>query len=337
MRLPRFELKRPGSLEEAAELLREYGGAATLAAGGTDIFPRMKYRLSSPDVLVSLKGVSPAEPATGPDGHLHIDALMKLADIVRSAGIRHHAGLPAEAAHWVGSAQIRNMATLGGNLCLETRCTFFNQSHDYQFAEPCIKRGGDLCYFMPKGKKCWAICQADTAPALICLEAQVVVTDGRTERQQAVEDLFTGDPVRPIGLGPSDLVKSIVLPPSSKIRGSAFMKLCPREGLEFATVNIAVLLDMEEDFETCRRARIVVGAIAASPVRANKAEDILGGEKLSDDGIAAAAEAARDEIRPTPRTGYSRSYLRKSIETLCRDALQRAKQRIGRGADTLRP
>ncbi len=336
MRLPRFELKRPGSLDEAAELLREYGGTATLAAGGTDLFPRMKYRLSSPDVVVSLKRVSPAEPTTDSEGNLHIDALMKLADIVRSESVQRHAGLLVEAAHWVGSAQVRHMATLGGNLCLETRCPFFNQSHDYQFAEPCIKRGGDLCYFLPKGKKCWAICQADTAPALVCLEARVCVTDGRQERQQAVEDLFSGDPVRPIGLGATDLVKSIAIPPSSKIRGSAFMKFCPRGGLEFAVVNMAVLLDMHEDLETCARARIVVGAIAASPVRAKKAEDLLSGEKLSEARIAEAAEVTRDEIAPTPRLGYSRSYLRKCIETLCRDGLQRARQRIGRDADAFR-
>jgi 4-hydroxybenzoyl-CoA reductase subunit beta len=336
MRLPRFELKRPKSLGEAAKLLQEYGDSAALAAGGTDLFPRMKYRVSCPDVLVSLKRVSAVDPAVDSDGNLHVDAVTKLADIVGSDAVRHHAPLLVEAAHWVGSAQIRQMATLGGNLCLETRCSFFNQSHDYQFIEPCIKRGGELCYFLPKGKKCWAICMADTAPALVCLEAQACVTDGREERHLPVEDLFTADPLRPIGLPGTDIVKSISIPPSTAIRGWDFMKLCPREGLEFATVNIAVLLDIHEDGETCAGARIVVGAVAASPLRAKKAEDLLSGEKLSDARIDEAANVARDELSPTPRTGYSRSYLRKCIETLCRDSLQRARQRIGRDTDTFR-
>lgn len=336
MHLPRFDLKQPASLAEAQELLLHYGNSARLAAGGTDLFPRMKYRLAVPEVVVSLARLHAADPVVGPEGTLSLDALMKLADIGRSGIVRRHAPLLVEAALWVGSSQIRTMATIGGNICLETRCVYFNQGHDFQFVEPCFKRGGDRCYLLPKGRKCWALCTADTVPALVCLRAEAAFADSEGTRQEAIEDLFTGDSARPLRIGSTDIVARIRIPTSSAPRGWAFMKLCPREGLEFATLNTAVLLEMSEDRQTCSFARIVVGAVAASPVRLTKAEELLAGEKLSEDLLRAAATAAAEEIKPAPRPGYSRSYLKKSVETLCRDGLITARQRVGAGSGALR-
>ena len=170
---------------------------------------------------------------------------------------------------------------------------------------------------------------ADTAPALVCLGAQVAISDGETDRGQPVEELFTGDSARPLSMGPTDIVTHITIPCGEAIQGYAFMKFCPRGGLEFATVNVAILVNMLEDRETCSTARIVVGAVTASPVRERKAEDLLKGEKLSEDLLVAAAQAAAAEIRPALRPAYSRSYLKKCIETLCRDGLDAARERIG--------
>lgn len=328
MRLPRFELKRPESVTDAVELLHQYGNSARLAAGGTDLFPRLKYRLAAPHVLVSLQRISPTKPSEDREGFVNIDPLMKLSDIVRSDILQRNAPLLVEATHRIGSNQIRNMATLGGNVCLETRCMYFNQSHDFQFVEPCLKRGGDRCYLLSKGRKCWAVCMADTAPALVCLAARVHVTAVDGVRQLGIEDFFTGDSAYPIKVGPTELVTGVRIPVSSAIRGWGFTKFSPRGGLEFATVNVAVLLEMLEDRETCSNARIAVGAISASPVRALKAEALLSGQKLSADLFQAAAEAAAEEIRPTPRPDHSRSYLKECIKVLCRDSLLRARREI---------
>ncbi len=328
MRLPRFELKQPESLNDAAELLYRYGSSAGLAAGGTDLFPRLKYRLAAPDVVVSLRRIPVGQPVEDPEGYLIIDALMKLADMGRSEIIQRNAPLLVEAAHWIGSSQIRNMATLGGNVCLETRCMYFNQSHDFQFVEPCFKRGGDLCYLMPKGRKCWAVCMADTAPALVCLDARIELTNGDGTRRVPFADLFTGNSVKPIDVGPTDVVTRVLIPTSSAIRGWGFMKSSPRGGLEFATVNLAVLLEMLDDRETCSNARITVGAVSASPQRAHKAEELLKGQKLSTDLFVAAAQAAAEEIRPVPRPDYSRSYLKECVKILCRDSLTMARGKI---------
>ena len=172
------------------------------------------------------------------------------------------------------------------------------------------------------------MCMADTAPALVCLGARVDMTNVAGNRSVPIEELFTGDSARPLNVGPTDLVTRIAIPISSGIRAWNFSKFSPRGGLEFATINVAVLLEMLEDRETCATARIAVGAVAASPLRAHKAEELLSGQKLSEDLFRAASEAAAEEIRPVPRPEYSRSYLKETIKTLCRDCLNAAGRKI---------
>ncbi len=131
MHLPRFEHHRPSTLGEASRLLKEHGPQARVAAGGTDLLPRMKYGLDCPEVIISLKGIRAEAPNISNDDQLQLDGLMTLADVVRSPLVLERAPLLGEAAHCVGSNQIRHMGTLGGNLCLEPRCTYFNQTHNY--------------------------------------------------------------------------------------------------------------------------------------------------------------------------------------------------------------
>ena len=149
MHLPRFEYARPESWEEAATHLEKRGAGACPVSGGTDLLPRMKYGLARPEVLVSLRGIAPAAPRVGPEGDLLLDSQTPLASVARSPEVRARAPILAEAALSVASNQVRHMATLGGNLCLESRCLYYNQSHTFQFVEPCLKRGGGICYFAP--------------------------------------------------------------------------------------------------------------------------------------------------------------------------------------------
>ena len=272
MHLPKFEHQRPASVEEALQLIREYGSRAQIVAGGTDLYPRMKYGLLHPEAVISLKGVPVKSPATAEEGRLHLDALMPLAGVVRSLLILEKAPLLAEAALNVASNEIRHMATLGGNLCLETRCTYYNQSHNYQYVQPCFKRKGDRFYLIPKGKKCQAVFMADTVPALICLDAEVEIRTDTKSRQLPVEELYTGDPLSPLALSEGELVRGVIIPDSAPIRGSGFTKFSLRGGMEFGAVTVAALLDAVDDGKTCHRARIGVGSVSAKPVRAVKAD-----------------------------------------------------------------
>jgi 4-hydroxybenzoyl-CoA reductase beta subunit len=324
MHLPKFEHHRPTTVKEAVELLKEYGSRAQIVAGGTDLYPRMKYGLLRPEVVISLKGLPVESPATVGEGELHLDAFMTLADVVRSPVILERAPLLAQAALNVASNQIRHMATLGGNLCLETRCTYYNQSHTYQYVEPCFKRDGDRCYLIPKGKKCQAVFMADTVPALICLDAKVEIQSDANSRQLAVVDLYTGDPLWPIALSEGELVSRVIIPDPAPIRGSGFTKFSLRGGMEFGAVSVAVLLDGKDDGRACGKARIAVGSVSAKPVRAVKGETALSGEKPSDELLREVAKKIATEVRPVMHHGYSVPFLRACLEVQAYRTLTKA-------------
>jgi 4-hydroxybenzoyl-CoA reductase beta subunit len=313
MHLTGFEHFRPASMEEAAQMLLDFGPRARLVAGGTDLFPRIKLGLTRPEVVVSLKGISPKEPQVARNGNLHIHALTPLADMACSPMILEKAPLLAEAALSVGSNQIRHMGTLGGNICLENRCSYYNQSHTFQFIKPCFKRHGDLCYLIPKGKKCLAVFMADTIPALICLDASVEIVSPGNARQVAVEKLYTGNALQPLALSHDEIVREVIIPNPAANRGAAFSKFSLRGGMEFAALTVAVVLDMTDKSDTCAVTRIAVGSVATRPVRAFKAEASAAGKPISDKFVEEIAHIAADEIQPVMHHGYSVPYLKECL------------------------
>lgn len=327
MHLPKFEHLCPTSIEEAVQLLGRYGANARLAAGGTDLFPRMKQGLASPEVLISLKGLKIDPPRANRKGELYINALMPLADIARSPEVLEKAPMLAEAIVSVGSNQIRHMGTLGGNICLENRCTYYNQSHSFQFVEPCFKRDGDRCYLIPKGKKCVAVFTADTVPALICLDAKVEIVSADGSRQLPVEKLYTGDALQPLSLSQDEIIREVIIENTKTVRGSAFTKFSLRGGVEFAGLSLAVCLEMANGASTCATARITAGAVSAGPIRAFKAEKAMAGETLSDKLFQKIAEMVAVEIRPVMHHGYSVPLLRECLKVQTHRTLEMAAKR----------
>ena len=300
-------------------MLKKHGSNARLAAGGTDLLPRMKHRLTQPEVVISLKGLSVGSPDVAKGDKLIINALMPLADVAHTTEVCQRAPLLTEAIMSVGSNQIRQMGTLGGNICLENRCAYYNQSHRFQFVEPCFKRDGSRCYLIPKGKKCVAVFQADTVPTLICLDAKVEIIAADSSRQMLLEKLYTGDALKPLSLSPDEIVGKVIIPKPVAVRGSAFSKFSIRGGVEFAAITVAVRLDMAERGDTCAAARITVGSAAAGPLRARKAEKAMAGEPYSDKLF--------KEIRPVMHHGYSIAFLKECLKTLtCRSLVLAAER-----------
>ena len=274
MYLPKFFIERPESSEEAATLLKVQGGSH-LMAGGTELFPRMKYGLCSPEIIVSLKGSKVLEPRITAGGTLMLDPKMSLTAVTTSPEIHEKVPLLTMAAGRVATREIRNMGTLGGNLCQETRCLYFNQKHTFQFREPCFKRGGGICYFIPKGNKCWAVFMSDLAPALFCLDASSSIVESGGVRQIEIDELYTHDPLKPISLNQDEIITKIMIPNKEGPSGSGFAKFPMRGGIEFAGVNVAVNLAAEDDLTTCKKARITVGAVSEGPQRALEVEVFL--------------------------------------------------------------
>lgn len=322
MHLPKFEYFRPSNLEEVISLLKVSGSDAKAFAGGTDLFPRMKHGLIRPKKLVSLKWIPVRPPYLSEDGgRLFVDARMPLSEVTRSPLVRKEAPLLAEAAGRVASEEIRNMGTLGGNVCQDSRCHYYNQSHSFQFLEPCFKRGGSFCYFLAKGKECVAVYMADTAPALICLDAQIDVLNPDSPRQMPLENLYSGNAARPFKLRNDEIITQVIIPSRPESSGWSFRKFSPRGGLEFAAVSIAVRLQMERKGLKCRSAGLVVGSISFSPLRASKAESLLNGETLSDQLIEEVSRVTADEIDITPHHDYSRRFLKDILRVETKRAL----------------
>ena len=329
MHLPKFEYFQPSTVEEAIHLIENWKTSASLVAGGTDLYPRMKYGLTRPESIISLKHIPVTPPTLSQEGTLKLDAFMLIGDVVDSKDILDNAPLLSEAAGRVASEEIRQMATLGGNICQESRCLYYNQGHSFQFIEPCHKRGGNLCYFVPKGKKCLAVYMSDTAPALMCLGAKVKIIGDESEREIPMEDIYSGDGKRPLKIGPTEILSQIMIPKQKHATGWAYKKFSLRGGVEFAGVCVATVIKPGDEKKVCEQARIIVGAIGASPLRASKAETLLQGNEISDNLFEDAAKVGADEIKVVPHHGYSTPYLKEILRVQIRRALETAYERIG--------
>ena len=324
-----FDYERAATLEDAVALLARLQGEARALAGGTDLLPSMRMENIEPSLLVSIGAIEPSEPQMLADGSIRIDALSRLANLENSSLLRSKVPMLAQSAHVVGGNQIRQMGTLGGNLCQETRCMQLDQKHDYQFVAPCFKRGGDCCYPFPRNRQdvCWSVHMSDIAPALIALDAQVEILGEAGSRRIRVEELFTGNGLKPLNLGQAELLRAVFIPPVPRGFAWGFHKSTVRGGLEFGMVVIAVALRLADDGKTCADARIVIGAVREGPVRATAAERSLKGAVLDEKRLAQAAAEAAKEISPLPHHGFTKRHLMDNIRVYLRRTMAQAVER----------
>jgi 4-hydroxybenzoyl-CoA reductase beta subunit len=323
-----FQYERASSLKEAARLLVERGPEARIMAGGTDLLPNMRVAVARPATVVGLGGIAPDAPRIEADGFIRIDALMRLAAVAESEVLRQYVPMLAEAAHVVASNQIRNMGTLGGNLCQDTRCLYFNQKHDYQFVADCYKRGGDCCYPFPNNKPdvCWSVYMSDVAPALIALNAEIVIVDQAGSRRLPLEQVFTGNGIHPRHLKKDELIEAVLVPPAPPALGWGYHKSARRGGLEFAISVSAVTLRLAADGR-CEDVRIVIGAVREKPMRALAAEQMLKGQSPDDAALSAVAAKTAEEISPLPHHGFTKSFIVDNLRVHLRRILARALER----------
>lgn len=324
-----FEYERARSLPEAAALLARLGPGARLMGGGTDLLPNMRIAVARPTTIVGLTGIEPQPPSVTPAGGILIDGLTTLAAIARSPLILAHVPMIAESARVVGSNQVREMGTLAGNLCQDTRCLQLNQKHDYQFKASCFKRGGECCYPFPNNRPgvCWSVHMSDIAPALIALDAELEILSDGGSRRLAVEDMFSGDGMHPLRLDPTEIIRTVVVPPPPARFGWGYHKSSRRGGFEYGMVVLAAALSLDASQQTCLDARIAFGAIRERPIRVREAERLLIGRSVDDALIASTVAAAIDEAKPLPHHGFTRSYLIDNIRVCLRRTLARALER----------
>src|SRR5437773_9010695 len=302
MRLPWFEYRAPRSIAEAARILAGEGPDAMLIAGGTDLLPNMKRRQMAPRTLVSLRHI----PEMKLNGHA-IGAGTTLTEIVKKAelplGLR-------QAAHQVATVHLRNMGTLGGNLCLDTRCNYYNQNYEWRKAiDFCRKKDGSICWVATASKRCVAASSTDTAPALIALGASVRLVSTQGEREVALADLYRNDGIDYLTRRPDEILTEVKLPAAEGWK-SSYWKLRRRGAFDFPVLGVAAAVKTARD-GTVVEARIALGAVSSRPLL-TKAGELLVGAKLSDEAIAEAGAKVAAAAKPMDNTDLD-LYWRKEV------------------------
>lgn len=314
LRLPPFTYLRPKTLTEAIHLVADQGPDVTmLVAGGTDLYPNMKRRQFEPQQLVGLRHLAELQQLTGDDRQgLTIGAGITLANLGQHHQIMSRYPALATAIQLISTPQLRNMGTIGGNLCVDTRCNYYNQTYGWRQAiDFCMKKDGDTCWVAPGSSRCWAVSSSDTAPVMIALNAQVRLLSAQGERTIRVQDLYRNDGMNYLGKRNDEILTEIRVPPTDGLR-MQYVKLRRRGAFDFPILGVAVGLQLDDD-GTCLDARIVLGAVASAPLVATDATEILLGQRLTPDVIAAAADAACKPARPLDNTDLILSYRKKMV------------------------
>src|SRR3954471_6681909 len=306
MRLPHFAYRSPRTVREAAELLAA-SPDAMLVAGGTDLLPNMKRRLQTPRTLVGLRRIDELRAIANGDG-LTIGAGVTLTELVRDDRVRRSCGALWQAAAQVATPHLRNMGTLGGNLCLDTRCNYYNQTYEWRKAiDFCLKKDGKVCWVATASKRCVAVSSTDTAPALIALNAAVTLVSSSGEREVKVEDLFKNDGIDYLSRRPDEILTEVLVPSGWK---STYWKLRRRGSFDFPILGVAAALKFDKDIIT--EARIALGAVASRPFLVEKAGEFLKGKKLTDEVIAEACALVANRAKPMDNTDMD-LYWRKEV------------------------
>jgi 4-hydroxybenzoyl-CoA reductase subunit beta len=320
IRLPRFDYHAPATLAEAAARLAEAPAETMLLAGGTDLVPNMKRRQQTPRVVVGLRGIQELRTSHNGDGFV-LGAGLTLTDLVRDERLRRACPGLWQAAAQVATPHLRNMATLGGNLCLDTRCTYYDQTYEWRKAiDFCMKKDGETCWVATSSPRCLAVSSTDTAPMLQALGARVRLVSVSGERMLDVADLYQNDGMRYLTRQPDEILASVHLPPQDGWR-SAYWKLRRRGSFDFpvAAAAVAARLDSAGAVEDVR---IVLGAVASRPMASPAASEVLRGQPLTDDRIGAAADAAYVVAKPMDNTDYELHWRKKMTRALVTYALQ---------------
>ena len=326
MRLPKFDYFEVKVIEEALKLLNEHQQKAKVMAGGTDLLPLLKQRVIHPLKVINIKGIPGLSDIRFDSREgLILGGLCTLSNISSSPLIQERFPVLAEAADLVGSAQIRNMATLGGNVCQDTRCFYYNQSAFWRksLSSLCIKFGGKQCHVVRKSEHCQATYSSDMGPVLLALGFEARVCSLKGERSIALTDFFTYDGKAPTILKSNEMITHFRVPPLDHW-GGAYLKFRLRRSIDFPLASAAAMVAVDPSDGKCISARVAVGGVASGPVLVKEAPEILLGKRPEKKLAEGVGEAAFNDINPINNVGGSSSHRRKVSAKLVERAILQA-------------
>lgn len=317
----------PRSLEELYSLNSEWGGRAKIIAGGTDLLVRMKQGICEPEALISLRNVEELTEISTANEGVYIGAAVKLSDLISSPLIKEDYPLLAEATAKVGAYQHRYMGTLGGNLCLETRCLYYNQSHFLRDSlSSCLKAGGETCHAV-KGPKCYAVYSGDTAPALLALGAKVLIGSAAGERREDLSKLYSGQGLAPLSLQEGEVLSRVFIGKEAAQAGGVYLKLAERVSIDFPTLGVAAGLTLADN-KICR-AGLALTAAGSAPFLLEKAKNLVGAEQLEEALLEPILEETNKRAiflkNNAVNLGYRRAMLKKMVRAALEIAWEKAK------------
>ncbi len=320
LRLPEFYYLQPKTLKQALAMKTDAGPAGAYVAGGTDLYPNMKRRHQTPGVVISLAGISKLGRIGGPaDGRMVVGGMVTLRDLIRHRRLSAYPSIRLSAES-ISTPLLRNMGTVGGNLCLDTRCNYYNQTLEWRKAiHFCMKKDGEVCWVAPSSRRCWAVQSSDLAPVMVAIGAEYVLVGPGGERVVPAARFYHNDGINYLTKQPDEILTEVRLPAPNGWRAS-YLKLRRRGSFDFPVLGVAAWVQWDGD--KVADARIVLGAVASYPQEVAEAAKAIVGSKLDDDAIRAAAEAAYRPSKPMDNTDFDLSWRKQMTFNYVKGALE---------------
>jgi 4-hydroxybenzoyl-CoA reductase subunit beta len=338
MALPDFQLTRARTVAEAIEFLAKHATSAQIVAGGTDLIPSLRQHLFAPRWLVDIRGIGELKGIRERDGGLEIGALTTLTALERSPEIAQKYAVLHQAAKTVASPLLRNMGTLGGNICLDTRCLWYNQSLGWRkscgfciksprranigFAGDPEEKDGDLCHVAPGGTKCWAAFSADTPPALLCLEAEIEIAGPAGTRQVPLSEFYTNVGDARMKLERNELLTRVLLPARTSGWRGVYRKLRIRGSIDYPLAGVAIALKRSNGHVA--DAKLALAAVNPAPLLVKGASEALAGREVSEELASQVGELAARTAKPLTTSALTPEYRREMIRVFTKRAVLEA-------------
>ena len=322
LRLPAFSYHRPTTAADAVRIAEQHGNAAMFVAGGTDLYPNMKRRHQTPTQVISLQDVSELHLLeVQSDGRLAVGAMVTLSTLERYPHLKLHYPALQHAVREISTPLLRNMGTIGGNLLLDTRCTYYDQTHEWRESiDFCLKKDGAICWVAPGSPRCWAVQSSDSVPVVCAMEAEVELVGRDGRRTLAADDLYQDDGIQYVTKRPDELLTKITLPAPGPWRAS-YLKLRRRDTYDFPVLGVGACLWFD-DSGVVTKANVRLGGAGSYAIPATATEELLVGEQLTDELIAEAGKAAMKPARTMDNTDLDVYWRRKVAPVYVARALQ---------------
>lgn len=322
LRLHPYEYHRPDALAEALDLLATHGDDAMPIAGGTDLVPNMKHKLFTPGHLVALRGLPELGGIERTNGDIRIGAAESLADVAAHPEVSERLPSLARACGDISGPQLRRMGTIGGNVCLDTRCTYYNQTRFWRKSLGfCLKKEGEDCHVIKGGTRCVAAHSADGATALMTLDATLEIAGPEERRAVPIDEFFTSDGVWNRRMERNEILVAIHVPLPAPDTRFSFQKLRIRESIDFPLMNLAAAATFDDEHRIAGL-RMVLSGMGSYPRKIGKLEETAKGNRLDDQVIEAVCHQAFRQSHPLTNIPVDEDWRREMVPVLVRRALE---------------